>query len=265
MSRIESVHYCYTCNRDITFHGSKIRYNLDGTLHTCVLYCYICCVEVTFHGDRIRYNLDGTVHVCREEDKRAYRQYCDLIHKYHGDNERLLRGEEYWKYRHDLEEQQRPAAEEQRRKAQEEEQKRAEEQRRKQRKQAANEKRRATRERKKREAEEQRHQEEEQRRAAEEEEARRATEQQRKRGEQRQRQRKKPQRYKRQTYEGYALKVLGLTHDIFRLASQELEKVIKQAFRALALKFHPDRPGGSCEKFREINEAYEFLVAKVMG
>ena len=34
---------------------------------------------------------------------------------------------------------------------------------------------------------------------------------------------------------------------------------IKKAFRRLAVKYHPDKEGGSEEKFKEINEAYEVL------
>jgi molecular chaperone DnaJ len=34
---------------------------------------------------------------------------------------------------------------------------------------------------------------------------------------------------------------------------------IKKAFRRLAVKLHPDKEGGSEEKFKEINEAYEVL------
>lgn len=34
---------------------------------------------------------------------------------------------------------------------------------------------------------------------------------------------------------------------------------IKQAFRNLAQKYHPDKMGGNAEKFREINEAYQTL------
>lgn len=37
---------------------------------------------------------------------------------------------------------------------------------------------------------------------------------------------------------------------------------IKSAYRRLALKYHPDRPTGNEEKFKEVNAAYQFLMAK---
>ena len=140
------------------------------------------------------------------------------------------------KQQHKEEDQKKQAEEEQRRKAAaEEEQRRVAQE---QRKRAANKKRRTTRERNKRAAEERKRQ-------AEEERQRRA-------------QRRKP----RSSRESQALKVLGLTRDVLRLAYQEKLAVIKHAFRELALKFHPDK-GGTCAQFREITEAYEYLCSKV--
>ena len=46
--------------------------------------------------------------------------------------------------------------------------------------------------------------------------------------------------------------ILGVSRD----ASPE---EIKRAFRKLAQKYHPDKAGGSAEKFKEINEAYQTL------
>jgi len=50
-------------------------------------------------------------------------------------------------------------------------------------------------------------------------------------------------------------KILGVSPD----ASEE---EIKKAYRKLAHKYHPDKKGGSEEKFKEINEAYQVLSDK---
>ncbi|MFY9794654.1 MAG: DnaJ domain-containing protein [Candidatus Nitrosopolaris sp.] len=224
-----------------------------------VYFCYACCREITFHGSRIRYNLDGIPHTCIEEDVEHYRQYRNLIRRYHDNDERLYSGQEYWKFRRDLEEQYQNAARERNKRVAEEEQQQQQqrraaedEQRRKaaadeqqRRKRAANEKRRATRERKKRAAEE-----EAWRRAAQEQQRRRAAEERKKR--------------RRVSPESQALKVLGLTRNVLRLALQEKLTAIKHAFRQLALKFHPDK-GGTCAQFKEINDAYEYLINMVGG
>jgi hypothetical protein len=41
------------------------------------------------------------------------------------------------------------------------------------------------------------------------------------------------------------------------------EKDIKKAYRVMAMKFHPDAPGGSHEKFQEVQEAYEQVKSGV--
>ena len=124
--------------------------------------CYTCSEEVTFHGTRVRYNLDGSLHLCKPEDKLAYEIYSEYIR--HDNTGWRLTGEDFWKwtqsrdYYNELKEQRereqqrapeaeaeerrkRAEAEAQRRKAAEEA---AEAQRREeQRKQASREKRRA--------------------------------------------------------------------------------------------------------------------------
>src|SRR3989339_1672700 len=47
-------------------------------------------------------------------------------------------------------------------------------------------------------------------------------------------------------------KILGVE----KTASQE---ELKKAFRKLAHKYHPDKPGGDEQKFKEVNEAYQIV------
>lgn len=49
-------------------------------------------------------------------------------------------------------------------------------------------------------------------------------------------------------------------YQILGLPRTATEDDIKKAYRKLAMKHHPDREGGSEEKFKEIKEAYEYLM-----
>src|SRR5215469_10995463 len=239
-------------------------------------FCYTCSEEITFHGTRIRYNLDGSLHLCKPDDKLAYEKYRDYIR--HDKTEWRLTGEDFWKWKREIydvqrwtqsrdyynelkeqreREQQRAAeaeveerrktaeAEAQRRKAAEEaaEQQRREEQGKK----ATRENRRAARERKKqREARERESQAEGRRR---------------RRSSSRSRVREPNSRPGGRLED--ALKIMGLTVDIIT-TSKEAVTVIKNRFRTLAMKFHPDR-GGDANKFMAMNEAYEYLLRRYTG
>jgi DnaJ domain len=253
-------------------------------------FCYTCSEEVTFRGTRIRYNLDGSLHLCKADDKLAYEKYREYTRR--DKTGWRLNGEEFWKWKLEIydvqrwtqsrdyynelkeqrkREQQRAAeteaekrrktaeAEAQRRKAAEEA---AEEQRREeQRKQASREKRRAARERRK-----QREQAEAEA-AAKEAEAR-EREQQAEGRRRRRSSRSRSRSHEPRPHPGgrleQALKIMGLTVDILRLSSNETATMIKNRFRTLAMKFHPDR-GGDVNKFMAMNEAYEYLLRRCTG
>jgi len=51
-------------------------------------------------------------------------------------------------------------------------------------------------------------------------------------------------------------------YEVLGVAKSASDDDIKRAFRKLAVKYHPDKEGGSEEKFKEINEAYEVLKDK---
>ena len=60
-----------------------------------------------------------------------------------------------------------------------------------------------------------------------------------------------------------ALRIMELTRDIFTLPFKEAEAVIKNRFRTLPLKLHPDRKGGDTAKFREMNEAVDGSITQL--
>lgn len=51
-------------------------------------------------------------------------------------------------------------------------------------------------------------------------------------------------------------------YEILGVSKSASDDEIKKAFRKLAVQHHPDKEGGSEEKFKEINEAYEVLKDK---
>ena len=51
-------------------------------------------------------------------------------------------------------------------------------------------------------------------------------------------------------------------YEVLGISKNASEDEVKKAFRKLAVKYHPDKEGGSEEKFKEINEAYEVLKDK---
>lgn len=56
---------------------------------------------------------------------------------------------------------------------------------------------------------------------------------------------------------------MELTRDIITLAFKEAEAVIKNRFRTLPLKLHPDRKAGDTAKFREMNEAVDGSITQL--
>jgi hypothetical protein len=251
-------------------------------------FCYTCSEEVTFCGTRIRYNLDGSLHLCKVEDKLAYEKYREYT--LHDNSGWRLTGEDFWKWKREVygvqrwtqshdyynelkeqrEQEQKRAAEteaEEWRKAAEAEAQRqkaaekvaAEQRREEQRKQTARKKRRAARERRKR------------REQAEAEAAAKEADAHEREHQAEGRRRRRSRRSRSHDPGPHpmcrleeALKIMGLTVDILRLSSKEAATEIRNRFRALAMKFHPDR-GGDAKDFRVMNEAYEFLLDHLLN
>ncbi len=51
-------------------------------------------------------------------------------------------------------------------------------------------------------------------------------------------------------------------YKILGVAREASETDIKQAYRKMAHRYHPDKPGGDTQKFKEVNEAYQVLSNK---
>lgn len=76
---------------------------------------------------------------------------------------------------------------------------------------------------------------------------------------------------------GYNIDNLNKEYNIFTITYKEFEKAvdtlgligvetkdgIKKRYQQLSHEFHPDKEGGSVEKFQEINKAYKILIKYV--
>jgi hypothetical protein len=198
--------------------------------------CYTCDGEITFHGTRIRYNLDGSVHLCKPDDKLAYEIYSEYI-VYDNTGWRLT-GEDFWKWKREIYDlhrwtQSRDYYNELKEQREREQQRAAEAEAEERRKRAEAEERR-----KRAEAEAQR------RKAAEEaaegqrrEEQRKQASREKRRAARKRRKQKAAQEQEHDdgsSYESRALRIMELTRDIFTLPFKEAEAVIKDKFRTLA-------------------------------
>ena len=48
-------------------------------------------------------------------------------------------------------------------------------------------------------------------------------------------------------------------YKILGVSEKSTKDEIKKAYRKLSLQYHPDRPNGNSDKFKQVNEAYETL------
>ena len=48
-------------------------------------------------------------------------------------------------------------------------------------------------------------------------------------------------------------------YKILGVSDKSTKDEIKKAYRKLSLQYHPDRPNGNSDKFKQVNEAYETL------
>lgn len=55
---------------------------------------------------------------------------------------------------------------------------------------------------------------------------------------------------------------MALPHDVLGVSRDASMVEITAAYRKLAMKHHPDRPGGSLSTFQAVKAAYEALRAK---
>jgi glutamate synthase domain-containing protein 2 len=206
--------------------------------------CYTCSKAITFHGTRVRYNLDGSLHLCKLDDKIAYGKFHEYVTYNKAGWLWRFTGEDFWRWKKEVYDVQYQRYRSYYDRVKEQEQKTAE---------AAEEarRRRVEEERRRRAAEE----------AAEERRRRAAEERHKKRSRRRRRSRRSRihESYQQEKLE-QALETMGLSVDILKPESKEVLATIKDRFRTLAMKFHPDRKGGDASRFIAMNQAYEYLL-----
>lgn len=72
--------------------------------------------------------------------------------------------------------------------------------------------------------------------------------------------RRREQDYHSNPFDTGAVKEIPRAKQILGVGVGATEAEIKEAYKRMAMLWHPDRPGGSAEKMKDINEAKEILL-----
>lgn len=60
---------------------------------------------------------------------------------------------------------------------------------------------------------------------------------------------------------GFGKLMCSIYTQVLGISSTATKAEVKKAYKALSLKYHPDKPEGDAEIFKVINDAYQKLVA----